>query len=89
MTSFTVNDMTCGHCVGAITRALLEVDPRAQVSVDLDRHLVRVESAVAGAARIQAAIADAGYTPEPAPDAVTADAVAGKSGGCCGGCGGH
>lgn len=31
MITFEVNDMTCGHCVGAITKAVGFVDPGAKV----------------------------------------------------------
>lgn len=66
MTAFTVNDMTCGHCAGAITKAVKAVDAGAKVEIDLGRHLVRVESGTADAKTIREAIAEAGYTPEPA-----------------------
>lgn len=65
MTSFTVNDMSCGHCVRSITQAVQAQDPAAQVVVDLPRHRVDVASAALDAERIRAAIAEAGYTPEP------------------------
>lgn len=66
MIAFEVNDMTCGHCVRAITQAVQEADPGAQVQVDLAAHRVQVEPAQADAAALQAAIAEAGYTPVPA-----------------------
>ena len=34
MQVFRVDDMTCGHCVQAITRAVKAVDPEASVVVD-------------------------------------------------------
>lgn len=66
MIAFEVNDMTCGHCVRAITQAVQEADPGAQVQVDLAAHRVQVEPAQADAAALQSAIAEAGYTPVPA-----------------------
>ena len=66
MPAFQVNDMTCGHCVRAITQAIQAVDPAAAVSVDLAQHRVTVVSAQADAGQLSAAIAQAGYTPEPA-----------------------
>lgn len=63
MIEFQVNDMTCGHCVGAITQAIAAVDPVARVEIDLPTHRVRIE----GSDRVQdlrAAIVEAGYTPE-------------------------
>jgi len=65
MLAFKVDDMTCGHCVSTITQALKAVDPGASVSIDLARHLVSVEPAAADAGQLSAAIAQAGYTPEP------------------------
>ena len=35
MIEFQVNDMTCGHCAGVITKALKSVDPTAQVEIDI------------------------------------------------------
>lgn len=66
MTTFLVNDMTCGHCVRAITQAVQQKDPAAQVTVDLGSHRVDVTSALLDAERVRAAIAQAGYTPEAA-----------------------
>ena len=63
MLELTINDMTCGGCVGAVTRAIQQLDPQARVAVDLPTHHVSVES-VASRERILAALADAGYTPE-------------------------
>ncbi|MBI5269017.1 MAG: heavy-metal-associated domain-containing protein [Burkholderiales bacterium] len=82
MLTFEVKDMTCGHCVGAITQALQAADPAARVEVDLAGHLVRVEPAAADAAALARAIEDAGYTPQPV---ATAAEAAPKAGGCGGG----
>lgn len=62
MLTFQVKDMTCGHCVATITKAVHAVDAGAQVETDLAMHEVRVESGMAGAV-IAAAIRAAGYTP--------------------------
>ncbi len=66
MTSFTVNDMSCGHCVRSITQAVQARDPAARVEVDLAQHRVDVDSATLDAEHLRAVIAEAGYTPEPA-----------------------
>ena len=66
MVSFEVEDMSCGHCVGAITRAVQAVDAQARVQVDLPTHRVRIETARADAAQLADAIREAGYTPVPA-----------------------
>ena len=31
---FTVQGMTCGHCERAVTRAVLQIDPQAQVTIN-------------------------------------------------------
>ena len=40
MISFQVNDMTCGHCVATITKAVRSVDHGAKVEIDLAAHRV-------------------------------------------------
>jgi copper chaperone len=62
MLQFEVNDMTCGHCIRAITMAVKDVAPEATVDIDLSGHLVRVGGA-SDAGKIEAAIREAGYTP--------------------------
>lgn len=44
MIELRVLNMTCGHCVNAVTKALQAVDPQATVDVDLETKCVRVES---------------------------------------------
>lgn len=66
MINFEVNDMTCGHCVRAITQAVQAADPGAQVQVDLATHRVQVQPVAADAAVLRAAIEEAGYTAAPA-----------------------
>lgn len=84
MIAFDVKDMTCGHCASTITRALTGLDPNARVSIDLSRHRVTVDASDATAAELQQAIAEAGYTPEPAETTALPPAAAGRS--CCGHC---
>jgi copper chaperone CopZ len=67
MIAFEVQDMSCGHCVASITKAVQALDDQAQVSIDLPRHLVQVQADKADAAQIEAAIRDAGFTPVPVP----------------------
>lgn len=57
---FQVEDMTCGHCEKAITKALDEALPGAAVTIDLKAHEVAVEGDVVKA---EEAIREAGYTP--------------------------
>jgi copper chaperone len=65
MLHFELPDMTCGHCVKAVTAAIQGVDPTAQVQADVARHQVHVVS-TAAVERLAAALTDAGYTPAPA-----------------------
>jgi copper chaperone len=63
MIAFEVKDMTCGHCVSTITKAVTSVDAGARVTVDLAAHRVAIEPGAADAGQLQDAIAAAGYTP--------------------------
>ena len=83
MIAFEVKDMTCGHCVSTITKALMAADKDAKVQIDLATHLVRVEPAAADAEALADAIKEAGYTPVPVQAADVA-VVPAKAGGCCG-----
>lgn len=60
MIELSVQGMTCGHCVSAVTRAVKTVDPEADVQVDLGTGRVRVEGR-SSAEALGKAIADAGY----------------------------
>lgn len=80
MTTFEVQDMTCGHCVRIITDVVLALDPAASVQVDLPSHLVQIESASVEAPELADAIVQAGYSPI-AP--TTSPAMIKKKGGCC------
>ena len=62
MIEFKVEDMTCGHCVSMITKAVKEVDAAGRVEVDLQAKRVRVES-TQDPDEIRVAIEEAGYTP--------------------------
>ncbi|MBW8847431.1 MAG: heavy-metal-associated domain-containing protein [Burkholderiales bacterium] len=65
MYQFTLPDMSCGHCVAAITQALKSVDPQAQVSVDASTKTAAVLSALPRQT-LAAALIEAGYPPTPA-----------------------
>jgi len=65
---FTVQDMTCAHCVATITEAVKSVDPAGRCEIDLASRRVRIESEFS-ADRIAAAITRAGFTPSPAKPA--------------------
>jgi copper chaperone len=61
MTEIKVEGMSCQHCVAAVTRAIQEIDPAAQVRVDLVQGRVAVESTQSEEA-LKGAIDEAGYT---------------------------
>ncbi|MEO5771199.1 MAG: heavy-metal-associated domain-containing protein [Burkholderiaceae bacterium] len=87
MTTFEVKDMTCGHCVSTITKAVRAVDEGAKVQIDLATHRVTIDPTEADAAELSEAIKEAGYTPV-AIDTGVARAAASTGparGRCCGG----
>lgn len=63
MIAFEVNDMTCGHCVSTIAKALKAADKDAKVQIDLAKHRVEIEPGDADAQELSDAIKEAGYTP--------------------------
>lgn len=65
MLQLLVSDMTCGHCVARVTKAVKEVDGAAQVEVNLENKRVSIASGHA-APEFEEAIREAGYTPLPA-----------------------
>lgn len=58
--TFTVTGMTCGHCEKAVIRAVTELDPQAQVTIDRSQNKVDVESTQARDT-LAKAIAEEGY----------------------------
>jgi copper chaperone len=59
--TFQVQGMTCGHCERAVTQAVKQVDPQAEVRIDRPSGKVDVQSSADHAA-IAKAIAEEGYT---------------------------
>lgn len=57
-----VDDMTCGHCAGTITRAIETGLPGVRVTADPATKLVRV-SGTTDLAAVRVLITGAGYTP--------------------------
>ncbi|MGE4240099.1 heavy-metal-associated domain-containing protein [Ramlibacter sp.] len=41
---FDVQGMSCSHCVAAVTQAVKQIDPSAEVKVDLASGRVEIES---------------------------------------------
>ena len=58
--TFTVTGMTCGHCEKAVTRAVKQLDPQAEVKIDRAANKVEVASTQAREA-LAGAIAEEGY----------------------------
>jgi len=58
--TLTVTGMTCGHCEKAVTRAIHEADPQAQVKIDRSQNQVDIES-TQDRATLAHAIAEEGY----------------------------
>jgi copper chaperone len=42
--TFQVTGMTCGHCEKAVTRAIKQADPQAEVKIDRNQNKVEVQS---------------------------------------------
>ena len=85
MIAFEVKDMTCGHCISTITKALKAADRDAKVHIDLATHRVQVEPVSADAEELAEAIKDAGYTPVSV-EAALSESAAPVRGCCCGHC---
>jgi copper chaperone len=58
---FNVEGMTCGHCEKAVAKALLTLDPQAQITIDRSQNKVQVDSAQPRD-KLRQVIADEGYT---------------------------
>lgn len=86
MSTFQVNDMTCGHCASTIRNALGAVDPQAKVIIDISSRRVEISSARASAAQLRSAIEQAGYTPVAFQAGSSHAGAPDKrsGGGCCG-----
>ena len=58
--TFTVQGMTCGHCERAVTRAVKQADPQAEVSIDRAANRVDVQTTLPRDT-VAKAIAEEGY----------------------------
>ncbi len=67
MHRFTLPDMSCGHCVAAITEALQALDAQARIAIDRDARTAEVDSALPRET-LAAALAEAGYPPAALTD---------------------
>ena len=62
--TFTVTGMTCGHCEKAVTRAVKQLDPQAEVQIDRAANQVAVQS-TQPRELLGKAIAEEGYAVAP------------------------
>lgn len=61
--SFTVQGMTCSHCVASVTEEVSEISGVTDVQVDLDSGRVDITAdAPVDEAAVRAAVDEAGYT---------------------------
>jgi copper chaperone len=86
MIAFEVKDMTCGHCVSTITKAVKAADKDAKVQIDLAAHRVEIEPTETNVTELSDAIKEAGYTPVELPAGTACAPAARSAGGCCGTC---
>lgn len=68
MHRFTLPDMSCGHCVAAITEALKAADSQASIEIDREARTAAVESQLPRDA-LALVLTEAGYPPAPASTA--------------------
>ena len=62
MHHFNLPDMSCGHCVAAITEALKAADGQARIEIDREARTAKVDSALPREA-LSAVLTEAGYPP--------------------------
>ena len=62
MIEFSIPAISCGHCARAVAEAVQEVDPKADVTVDIAAKRVQIQTQAARAA-VVAALTEAGYAP--------------------------
>lgn len=60
MMKFNLPDMSCGHCVQTVTKAVKSLDAKADVKADLPSKTVTVETS-ADAAAVARVLEEAGY----------------------------
>jgi len=59
--TFTVQGMTCGHCERAVTQAIKQLDPQAQIRIHRPQNRVDIDSSQPRE-RLAEAIREEGYT---------------------------
>ena len=61
MMTFSIPEMTCGHCVATVTKAIQSLDHAARVRPDLAARTLMVETS-APAMAVSKALEEAGYS---------------------------
>ena len=87
MNIFEVKDMTCGHCVSVVTKAINAVAPGAAVRIDLATHRVTIDGTDVNSLQVGKAIRDAGYSAVAVDDVVATaskPAAPARKACCCG-----
>ena len=64
MQRYSVPKMSCGHCANVIARAVMSVDPKAEVTIDLSAREIAVRTGTEQS-HIAEAIRAAGYENRP------------------------
>ena len=62
MIELTLNDMSCGHCSGVVTKTVKALDANATVQIDLASKKVKIDT-LTDAAAVRTALTEAGYAP--------------------------
>ena len=65
MYRFNLPDMSCGHCVAAITEAVQAADAQAQLQLNREARTADIDSTLPREALV-AVLTEAGYPPAPA-----------------------
>ena len=60
MLTLNVENMTCGHCVKAITQAVLAADPQAKIDITLENKQVMIQTQLE-ANQVISILEDEGY----------------------------
>jgi len=60
---FRIPDMSCGHCVATIDKAITALDTNASVSCDLENRTVAIETNTP-AENVEAALRKIGFEPD-------------------------
>lgn len=67
MIRLSIPDMSCGHCVEAVTQAVRKADPDATLNIDLGDRIAAIETRTPPET-LAAAIEQAGYPNSPLPE---------------------